>query len=132
MSTYIYIYIFIRYMGKRIFSSFLQKKGQNKPSKSPSAWGFISDAGCADYMKDPKIGVTDLSLSPKRGLGEAVGTASWRSGLLTGLHPLQKHRDVNIHYVSITVSPELKVGKCSRAYRLSLNISLVRPPQRSH
>ena len=78
-------------------------------------------------MKDPKVGVTDLNLSPKGGLEEAVGRASWRSGLLTGLHPLQKHRDVNIHCVSITVSPELKVAKCSRVYRLSLNISLSDP-----
>ena len=91
-------------MGKRIFYFLLQKKGQNKPGKSPAAGDFISDAGCADYMKDLKAGATDLSLSPKGGLGEAVGRASWRSGLLTGLHPLQKHRDVNIHCGSITGS----------------------------
>lgn len=46
-------------MEKRIFSFLLQKKGQNKPGKSPAAGDFISDAGCADYMKDPKAGATD-------------------------------------------------------------------------
>lgn len=51
-------------MGKRIFSSLLQKRVKINPSKSPSAWGFISDADCADYMKDPKIGVTDLQPEP--------------------------------------------------------------------
>ena len=56
-------------MEKRIFSFLLQKKGQNKPGKSPAAVDFISDAGCADYMKDPKAGATDLSLSPKGGIG---------------------------------------------------------------
>ena len=57
--------LFDKIHGENVFFFPLQRKGQNKPGKSPGAAGFISDSGCADHVEGPGAGAAEPpSLSP--------------------------------------------------------------------